>query len=398
MASLSILSDATQPMDTSNGIAKPPESNDSGWQQVQHKKLSLNSISKERLENMRAAMKQTKITVVIRVPQDTEDNYSAAETHLNTIREISKQDSNLVVLDSKCVNHVNIHKAFSAEKYKEFFNPREKKLPNGTIQVSVAHYILSETESFNKTLLIPFLKKNRVYVHFNQKDGLEHFSAIGVLFGLHPELSWREDIIEKIEKTMKADITEEECQRINTSPQQPKIVLSLVPQIISNMKHNNTKSIALEVRVPAEFEQTYLTILDRLNERASTLKEGDVDLILDENLGVFFPYYAKRSRPQLFDSLMKKQNTEMKAVSAIPIFGLTPAAADFTIMTAAGKPETVNSWIRHNPSIIKAEKTASSTALGKFILLVDRDEKEAVEDFIDNLFDQFPDDFQAGQF
>jgi hypothetical protein len=160
----------------------------------------------------------------------------------------------------------------------------------------------------------------------------------------------------------------------------------------------HTKSIALEVRVPAEFEQTYLTILDHLNERASTLKEGDVDLILDENLGVFFPYYAKRSCPQLFDSLMKKKNTEMKAVSAIPIFGLTPAAADFTIMTAAGKPETVNSWIQHHPSIIKAEKTASSTALGKFILLVDRDEKEVVEDFIDNLFDQFPDDFQAGQF
>jgi hypothetical protein len=212
MASSSILRDATQSMDTSNWIAKPPESNDSGWQQVQHKKLCLNSISKERLETMHAAMKQTKITVVIRVPQDTEDNYSAAETHLNTIREISKQDSNLVVLDLKGINHVNIHKAFSAEKYKEFFNPREKKIPNGTIQVSVAHYILSETESFNKMLLIPFLKKNRVYVHFNRKDGLERFSAIGVLFGPHPELSWREDIIEKIEKMMKADITEEECQ------------------------------------------------------------------------------------------------------------------------------------------------------------------------------------------
>jgi hypothetical protein len=61
---------------------------------------------------------------------------------------------------------------------------------------------------------------------------------------------------QKIEKMMKAD----------------------VPQIISNMKHKNTKSLALEIRVPVEFEQTYLNILDRLNERASTLKNGEVEL------------------------------------------------------------------------------------------------------------------------
>jgi hypothetical protein len=55
---------------------------------------------------------------------------------------------------------VNIHKAFSEEKYKEAFNPREKKIPNGTIQVSVARHVLLGNENFNKTLLIPFLKKN----------------------------------------------------------------------------------------------------------------------------------------------------------------------------------------------------------------------------------------------
>jgi hypothetical protein len=102
----------------------------------------------------------------LRVPQDTEEDFSAAEIHLNTIREIGKQDSNIVVLDHKGINHVNIHKSFSADKYKEHFQPREKKLPNGTIQISVAHHILSEVTNFNKMLLIPFLKKNRVYVHF----------------------------------------------------------------------------------------------------------------------------------------------------------------------------------------------------------------------------------------
>jgi hypothetical protein len=247
MASLVTINDVNQQMDIGNLNTKPTEETDSGWKKVQSKKSSLNNLSKERLESMRAAMKQTKITVVIRVPQDTEDGYSAAKMHLNTIRELSKQDSNLVVLDSKGTNHVNIHKAFSEEKYKEAFLPREKKLPNGTIQVSVAHHVLSEVENFNKMLLLPFLKKNRVYIHLNQKDGLEHFSAIGVFFGPHPELSWRDDIVEKIEKTMKAEITEEECNKINTTLQKPKIVIAMVPQIISNLKHNKTKSIACPI-------------------------------------------------------------------------------------------------------------------------------------------------------
>jgi hypothetical protein len=95
---------------------------------------------------------------------------------------------------------------------------------------------------------------------------------------------------------------------------------------------------------------------------------------------------------------MKRQNTEMKAVSAIPIFGMTPAAADFTIMNAEGQTETTNNWILHHPSILKVEKTASSTELGKFMLIVDRDDKEIVEDFLENLFDQFPENFQTGQF
>jgi hypothetical protein len=283
MASLTTIKEATQPLDTSNGIGQHPTLTDNGWQKVQSKKSSLNNISKERLESMRAAMTTTKITVVIRVPQDTEDDYSAAETHINTIKEISKQDSNLVVLDSKGINHINIHKAISEEKYKEAFQPREKKLPTGSIQISVAHYILSEVGNFNKALLLPFLKKNRAFVHFNQKDGLEHFSAIGVLFGPHPELTWRDDIVEKIERTMKADISEEECSKIDTNLQKPKIVISMIPQIISNPKHNNTKSIALEIRVPAAHEHIYLNILDRLNERASTLQEGEVDLVLDDN-------------------------------------------------------------------------------------------------------------------
>jgi hypothetical protein len=95
--------------------------------------------------------------------------------------------------------------------------------------------------------MIPFLKKNKVFIYFNQKDGLEHFSAIGVLFGPHPELAWRQDIVEKIEKTMKADITDDDCKELKTTRQNPKIVISMVPQQISNPKHSKTTSIALEI-------------------------------------------------------------------------------------------------------------------------------------------------------
>jgi hypothetical protein len=238
-------------------------------------------------------MKKTKVTIIIRIPSDAADDYSVAEIHYATIKELSKQDSNMVVLDNKGTTQINYHKTISQEKYKEHFQPREKPLNNGAAQVSIAHHILSNIENFNKTLMIPFLKKNKVFIYFNQKDGLEHFAAIGVLFGPHPELTWRQDIVEKIEKTMKADITDDDCNELKTTRQNPKIVVSMVPQQISNVKHSKMTSIALEIRVPADHDKTYLNILDRLNERASNLNEGEVDITLDDRLGTFFPYYAK---------------------------------------------------------------------------------------------------------
>jgi hypothetical protein len=215
---------------------------------------------------MKSAMQKTKISIVMRIPKDAPADYSAAETHIATIRELSKQDSNLVVLDSDGVNHINIHKAFSPEKYKAAFKPRERSYSNGSAQVSISHYVLSENETFNKALLIPFLQKNKVFIYFNQREGLEHFSSIGVQFGPHPEITWRQNIIEKIEKTMKADISTEECKKLITNHKNPKIVISMVPQQISNPRHNNTTSLALEIRVPAAHERVYLNILERLNK------------------------------------------------------------------------------------------------------------------------------------
>jgi hypothetical protein len=336
----------------------------------------MNSKLKEQLEKMRSAMKSTKVTIIIRIPSDAADDYSAAEVHYATIKELSKQDSNMVVLDNKGTTQINYHKAIGQEKYRDLFKPREKTLNNGAAQVSVAHHILSNIDNFNKTLMIPFLKKNKVFIYFNQKDGLEHFAAIGVMFGPHPELTWRQDIVEKIEKTMKADITDDDCNELNTTRQDPKIVISMVPQQISNLKYSKTKSIALEIRVPADHDKAYLNILDRLNERASNLNEGEIDITLDDRLGIFFPYYAKRSRPKLFDSLMRKQNTDMNFISAIPVFGLTAAAADYEVTGNSGETKTVWEWIKHNDDIRKIEKTASSQELGKYMLQVKRESKK----------------------
>jgi hypothetical protein len=297
----------------------------------------------------------------------------------------------LITLDSKGINQVNIHKSFGPDKYKEAFQPREKTFNNGTIQVSMAHYVLSEVESFNKALLIPFLKKNKIFIYFNQKDGLEHFSAIGAWFGPHPELTWRQDIIERIEKTMKADITAKECDAIGTDIKDPKIVITMVPQQISNPKFSKTTSIALEIRVPAAHEKIYLSILDRLNERSSTLAQGEVDITLDDSIGVFFPYYAKKSRPQLYESLMKKQNTDMNMVSAIPLlFGLSPEALEFKMTNSEGKTKSIQEWIFGHSNILHMLTTASSKDLGKYMLMVDREFKDDVEEYIDNLFDNMP--------
>jgi hypothetical protein len=154
----------------------------------------------------------------MRIPKDAPADYSAAETHIATIRELSKQDSNLVVLDSDGVNHINIHKAFSPEKYKAAFKPRERSYSNGSAQVSISHYVLSENETFNKALLIPFLQKNKVFIYFNQREGLEHFSSIWVLFGPHPEITWRQNIVEKIEKNYESRHLGERMQRTQHKP------------------------------------------------------------------------------------------------------------------------------------------------------------------------------------
>jgi hypothetical protein len=71
---------------------------------------------------------------MIRVPSNARSEFSWAEVHIATIRELSKQDANIIVLNHKGTSHVNIHKSLGHKKYKEFFQPREKPLRNGSHQ------------------------------------------------------------------------------------------------------------------------------------------------------------------------------------------------------------------------------------------------------------------------
>jgi hypothetical protein len=118
------------------------------------------------------------------------------------------------------------------------------------------------------------------------------------------------------------------------------------------------------------------------------MAEDEIDIILDDSMGTFFPYYAKRSRSSLFDSIMKKQNSDMHSTSAIPLFGLTEIAQQ-TIVKYDIHSGTLLQMIYDHPNVKTIKKTASSIELRKYMIL-GRDCKEDVEEYIDALLQQIP--------
>lgn len=231
-----------------------PNKQNNNWTTVTNKR---NNTSKEKQPNMNdptSNMVKTKVTIIIRVPTNQPAEFSATDIHFATLRELSKQDKNMVFLNSTGEYQVNIFKTYNHDAYKSFFTPHQKAFPAGGGQISIAHYILLKINTLNKALMFQFLRANKVFLYFNQKDGLEHFSSIGVLFGPHPDYSWRQEIAESLEQTIRADITEEEKTVLSKTTKDPKIVISLIPQQISNPQKSAVKSVALKVRVPADQE------------------------------------------------------------------------------------------------------------------------------------------------
>jgi hypothetical protein len=273
MASFSVITDVTKPLDTSNWIAtdkKPPALTNEQkkalgnyeqlvrktplqpvpedmdvdaaiqesvpWTEVKHKTQSLTIEKTKETDDM--SMKKVKVTFAIRVPKDTA-NFSPAKLHLDALHEMHKFDESLIVFNSEGDKKINIKKPML--DYKETFKPVEKRVGRGTGWISISHVILMTRKASEcKEAIFPFLKKNKFFVYINPKPGLEHFAAIGILFGPNPDYTWRDELADLLIETMKTSITDEETSTLGKTP---------------------TTAVALEIRVPNKHKSTYIDIL-----------------------------------------------------------------------------------------------------------------------------------------
>jgi hypothetical protein len=421
MASLSITTDATKPLDTSNwtncdqnskvmtteqkestkaignrdfNLARsvPADSDmeledalqeSMPWTKVTNKKDS-RDVPNEKMDTaMDSTMKKVRVTLSIRIPPDT-SNFSPAKLHIDTLHEIHKFDESLIVFNADGNTKINIESPISETRYKETFHPIEKRTGRGPSSISISHDIFLTAKANDcKEAIFPFLKKNRIFMYLNPKPGLEHFSAIGVLFGPNPDFTWRDELSDLLIDTMKSEINEEEAQKIGvTDDGKPKIILSLNIQTIGINQPTPTTSVALEIRVPSGLERVYTSIIERVYEKAEIS-----EIVIPTKLGKFFPYYLKSKMAETFNFLMRQQNAEMTATTIIPIFGYTPAARQQQI-TIDGEITTVELALATTPNIIRIEATPSTWNLYKYLVVVKTSDKATVQQTIKKLFAQ----------
>jgi Holliday junction resolvase RusA-like endonuclease len=362
------------------------------WQEVKNRKASPvtaivdndsdNQTTKENsIEIPESTLKKVKVTINIRVPKDTE-GFSPAKMHIETLHEIHKFDESAIFLNSEGAKQVNIEANIPAKQYKEIFKPMEKRIGRGPTSISISHDIcITRKAAEIKEDIFPYLKKNKIFLYFNPKPGLEHFSAIGVLFGPNPDFTWRDSLADLLIDTMKAAITPEETDILGkTNDGTPKILLSLNIQKIGLSTKDETTSVALEIRVPTGAERIYTKIIERIYEKAE-----NESMILPEKLGKFFPYYMKSKLPEVFVYLMRQQNADMTNSAVIPIFGYTPEARKQQI-TLEGQTTTVELALATTANIIRIEATPSTWNLHKYLVVVSKDHKENVQKSIKHIF------------
>jgi hypothetical protein len=331
-------------------------------------------------ENTDSTMKKVRVTLTIRSTKN--NDFNPAKLHIDMFHELHKFDESLIVFNTNGDNKVNIESSISATRYKELFKPMEKAHKNGIVTVSISHYIfITEKAGSSKEAIFPFLKKNKIFIYFNPKPGLEHFTAIGVLFGPNPDYIWRDELADLLIDTMSPEITTEETKIMGyTEDGKPKILLSLNIQTIGTSKPTETTSVVLEVRVPTGQERTYTTIIERLYEKSEEEK-----IIIPTKLGKFFPYYMKPKLPDTFTFLMRQQNAEMMDSTIIPVFGYTPAARKKQI-NVDGEDTTVELAMATTKNILRIEATPSTWNLHKYLIIVKKEHKDSVQKFIRSLF------------
>jgi hypothetical protein len=318
MASFSVITDATKPIDTSNwpptrqqtammkeqckaletlqslGVSqdtKVPAEMDINldtalqesmpWNEIRRKKENMATMENDNKKAMQKTidsmeqdspdigMKKVKVTFAIRVPKDTE-NFSPAKLHIDALHEIHKFDESMIVFNHNGDTKINYKTPMSETKYKDTFQPIEKRVGRNLGWISISHEIFLTSKAADcKEHIFPFLKKNKIFLYINPKPGLEHFAAIGVLFGPNPDFTWRDELATLLIETMKTIIMDKEKVILGeTSELEPKIILSLNIQAIGNNNPTPTTSVAQEIRVPSGQEKIYIGILERLYENA----------------------------------------------------------------------------------------------------------------------------------
>jgi hypothetical protein len=177
----------------------PKDTDEQPWTTVTRKK----DAQVEKPESAESTMKKVRLTLTIRAPKDT-SSFSPAKLHIETLHEIHKFDDTLLVFNTTGDTRINIESPISEARYKEIFQPVEKRLGRGpSSTISISHNIfLTGKANECKEAIFPFLKKNKIFIYFNPKPGLEHFSAIGVLFGPNPDYTWRDELADLLVDTM----------------------------------------------------------------------------------------------------------------------------------------------------------------------------------------------------
>jgi hypothetical protein len=235
MASVPVVTNITKPLDTSNwtnhdkrndamtkeqreaaknfkkSIKKKPSPMDMDvdaaiqesmpWKEVKSRKDNSSAVNQENeskeiaqqedVEDIaKSKLKKVKVTITIRVPKEI-DNFSPAKMHIDMLHAIHKHDESAIFFNSTGDKKVNIESSLSEKQYKDSFNLVEKRVGRGPVSISISHDICVTCKASEiKEAIFPYLKKNKIFIYFNPKPGLEHFSAIGVLFGPNPDFTW----------------------------------------------------------------------------------------------------------------------------------------------------------------------------------------------------------------
>jgi hypothetical protein len=122
--------------------------------------------------------------------------------------------------------------------------------------------------------------------------------------------------------------------------------------------------------------------LERIYEKAE-----NEEIIIPNKIGKFFPYYMKSKLADTFIFMMRQQNADMINTAVIPVFGYTASARQQRI-NIDGEDTTVELAVATTPDILRIEATPSTQKLHKYLVVVKKERREAVQKTIQGIFNK----------